>query len=99
MENKTEYILDSIYKSYGSDSGILLGIKDKQVVKAIVEFAVNRCEEIEDTEIKGLRKEIDLLIDALKGMVNDYERERGLLENTNLHQSYHKAKELLNNVK
>jgi len=38
----TNEILESIYKAYGSDSGVLLGITDKQVVKAIVEFTINR---------------------------------------------------------
>jgi hypothetical protein len=37
-----EKIVDSIYKAYGTDSGILLGIKERGVVEAIVEFTINR---------------------------------------------------------
>jgi hypothetical protein len=35
-------IVDSIYKAYGSDSGVLFGIKERSIVEAIVEFTINR---------------------------------------------------------
>jgi len=38
----TDEILESIYKAYGSDSGVLFGIKEKEIVKAIIEFTINR---------------------------------------------------------
>ena len=44
MANQTEAekILEQIYKAYASDSGILFGITDKNIVKAIIEFTLNR---------------------------------------------------------
>ncbi len=38
-----EQIVNDIYSSYGSDSGVLFGITERDVVKAIVEFTLNRC--------------------------------------------------------
>ena len=35
-------IVDSIYKAYGSDSGVLFGIKERKIVEAIVEFTINK---------------------------------------------------------
>jgi len=42
MKQKQDEIVDSIYKAYGSDSGVLFGIKERDAVKAIVEFTLNR---------------------------------------------------------
>lgn len=50
-------------------------------------------------EKKKLKKERDLLIEALENMVNSYEKSRGLLMITYLHPEYSKAKEILNNLK
>lgn len=33
-------ILDKIYATYGTDSGILFGIKNKWVVETIIEFTI-----------------------------------------------------------
>jgi hypothetical protein len=35
-------IVDGIYKAYGSDSGVLFGIKERSIVEAIVEFTINK---------------------------------------------------------
>ena len=40
--NNVNEILESIYKAYGTDSGILFGIREKDIVKAIIEFTINR---------------------------------------------------------
>ena len=50
-----EEIVNDIYAAYGSDSGILFGIKEKSVVEAIVEFTLNRVEP--DQEKDNLLKE------------------------------------------
>lgn len=39
---KKEEIVNSIYAAYGTDSGILFGIKERSVVDAIVEFTLAR---------------------------------------------------------
>ena len=38
-------IVNDIYKAYGTDSGILFGIKERETVTAIVEFTLNRIDE------------------------------------------------------
>ncbi len=38
-----DQIVNEIYEAYGSDNGVLFGIKERDVVKAIVEFTLNRC--------------------------------------------------------
>ena len=40
-----EQIVNDIYKAYGTDSGILFGIKERETVTAIVEFTLNRIDE------------------------------------------------------
>lgn len=42
IDEKVAKITDKIYAAYGTDSGILLGINNKSVVKAIIKFAVER---------------------------------------------------------
>lgn len=37
-----EQIVDSIYKAYGTNSGILFGIKERMIVEAIVEFTIKK---------------------------------------------------------
>lgn len=37
-----EEILNEIYSAYGTDSGMLFGITDKSIVKAIIEFTLTR---------------------------------------------------------
>ena len=59
----TNEIVDSIYKAYGTDSGILFGIKEKSITKAIVEFTVNR---IGDERQKLLDSNRELL-EAIEG--------------------------------
>lgn len=54
----TNKIVDSIYKAYGTDSGILFGIKERDITKAIVEFTVNRIED-----------ERKALLDALESII------------------------------
>ncbi len=36
--NNSERILNLIYKTYGSNSGVLFGIENRESVKAIIEF-------------------------------------------------------------
>jgi 2,3-bisphosphoglycerate-independent phosphoglycerate mutase len=40
--SNTEQVLEKLYAAYGTDSGILFGIKEKDIVKAIVEFTLNQ---------------------------------------------------------
>ena len=53
-----DQIVTDIYESYGTDSGVLFGIKEKSSVEAIVEFTIRRCEssagEKEIERLKGL---------------------------------------------
>ena len=36
-----DILMNKLYKSYGTDSGILFGIKDRSVVEAIVTFTLD----------------------------------------------------------
>ena len=49
MEQLKNEILGKLYAAYGTDSGILFGIKDRKVVDVIVEFVLNHVSESEDT--------------------------------------------------
>lgn len=42
MNNKVLEIAGELYAAYGTDSGILFGIEDKNVVKAIIEFTLEQ---------------------------------------------------------
>ena len=46
-QEKVKKIMDKIYAAYGSDSGVLFGIKDTKTVKAIIRFTVQEIEEDE----------------------------------------------------
>jgi len=41
MNEKVNNIMDKLYKTYGTDTGILFGITDKNIVEAIVDFTLN----------------------------------------------------------
>jgi len=41
IDKKTAKIIEKLYKSYGTDSGIF-GISDRGVIEAIIKFAVER---------------------------------------------------------
>lgn len=49
-----EQIVNDIYKAYGTDSGILFGIKEREIVAAIVEFTLRRI----DPEIEIYRQKL-----------------------------------------
>ena len=77
-----EQIVNDIYSSYGSDSGVLLGIKERDVVKAIVEFTLNRCNSQQESTVgqqvgdwQGLAFElaqaVKILIGDIKSKPND----------------------------
>ncbi len=42
INKKVDKITEEIYKAYGTDTGILFGIKDKSAVKAVIKYAVER---------------------------------------------------------
>ncbi len=42
IETKSKKIIDILYKAYGTDSGVLFGISDRDAVGAIIKFAVER---------------------------------------------------------
>jgi len=65
MNMNTNEILESIYKAYGSDSGILFGITDKQVTKAIIEFTINRLPESPSPSDR--ERELEKEVERLKG--------------------------------
>lgn len=48
MSSKKQEIVDSFYKSYGTDSGIIFGIKERSIVEAIVGFVLRQTVEDKD---------------------------------------------------
>lgn len=54
--NNVEEIVDKIYAAYGTDSGVLFGIRERAIVSAIVKFTLKQVhkEEIELTKNEHL---------------------------------------------
>ncbi len=65
-----EQIVNDIYSTYGSDSGVLFGIKERDVVKAIVEFTLNRCNSQQESTVgRQVGKEESSLWDDVRKIV------------------------------
>lgn len=47
---ETEKIVNRLYVLFGTDSGVLFGIKDKSIVSAIVDFAIKSITDMQETE-------------------------------------------------
>lgn len=91
--DEVEEILNSIYSAYGTDSGELLGIKEKMVTKAIIEFTLNRHEKRIDSIISE-NKEMKALLEDISDSHDNYSPGLGMTQSI-----FYKIETLLNNLK
>lgn len=56
---QSKKILKNIYDSYGTDSGSLFGITEKQVVVAIIEFTLRYVERHKNDEFPTLKNTVN----------------------------------------
>lgn len=68
-------VMDTLYKAYGSDSGVLFGINSEKVVGIIVQFTLDefkkKCRKIlDDTTLSGDDR-MEMVKDIIQGDGND----------------------------
>ncbi len=89
----TDKIMDKIYAAYGTDSGILFGIKERDIVKTIVEFT------LKNSKIHNLKKDNKILREALERFVNKIDNHPSSAAEYVYRDVLKAGKEALNNTK